>query len=733
MDPHSPAFVDAGLSLEEPARRDGADSRAVLMQRLRTAVAMVACMIVVTTVVDVPAGEVPPRLLLQLKAVDLLALAAIYALSRWTVALRQATVFACGVAALLCAGAAVSGIATGDSQGAVILCVGTALLAAAFLPWGMYAQLTTVVCGTVAIALNCNWLPSPPADPVSYQAVAAALLALAVSLVIAYERQTTWSAMRRENQARASAEARTATLHQHLERMVEQRTALLDATRTDLQRHVAGHAATLQMLRDKERQLLDIVDNSSAHIYVQDLHGRYRFIGIQSERFFGVSRDQLIGKTVADLFPAEAAAEFAAIDRAVLASNQAVESEDTLAGPAGPQTFLTLKFPLRDPAGATYGLCGISTEITERKQIEAELRRAEALLSSVIESTDEAIWSLDRDYRFTALNMVVRRHFRELFGREPEVGMSIDECLPAETVAYWRGRIAQALAGEQVVVEQTVTVGGALRELLVSLNPISEEGVVTGVVFFTKEVTAIKQAAERLRHRQAELAHALRLSTIGEMATGLAHSLRGPLAVIAGTARECRQLLQFGRLDAERLLPRLGQITAAALGAAESLRRLRSLVRKEGATSGTVDLNDAARDAARIVEVRHPEVPLRLVLAPNLPPVQGDRIQLVQVVLNLLLNGLDALQAVRSEQRTLVLRTGRTGSTAVEVTVCDTGSGVDPAMGDTLFAPFVTTKPNGLGMGLAIGRSIVEAHGGRLWTTPNPEGGSTFHFTLPLP
>ncbi len=718
---------------EELDRQARTEPEAALLQGVRVALAMVTGAVVLTTFADLSVGDVAPALLLRLKAIDLGLLALVYTLTRWTRIKPYATVVAWSVPVGLCTMLALSGIATGDSHGAVIMCVGALLVTATLFPWGIRAQLVAAACAGVAIAANLHWVPSESTIPVSYQAIAAAVLTLIVSVVITYERQVTWQAMHGENMARVRAEAQTATLHRHLEQVVNERTALLETTRQDLERQIAAYEATLLTLHRNEQQLRDIVDNSSALIFVKDLAGHYRFMGTRGERHFGVPREQIIGKTAADFFPAATAAASAANDRLVLTTRQPLEAEDTVTDSEGTRTYLTLKVPLRDAAGEIYGLCGISTDITQRKQMEDQLRRTETLLSSVIESSNEAIWSLDCDYRFTALNWVVRRRFPELFGTHPEIGMSLDACLPPETRRYWRARYEQALSGQHLVVEHPITIADAPYHILISLNPVREGGRVSGVVIFTKDITGFRRTEEALRQHQAELAHALRLSTIGEMSTGLAQDLRQPLAAIAAIARDCRQALRSGRIDPAAFAQRIAPVTAAALGAAESLRDLRRLVRKDSSMRDGVDVNEVTRNAARIIEARHPELPLQLALAPQLPLVHGDRVQLEQVVLNLLLNALDALHGVPTELRMLTVHTRLTDASTVEVSVCDTGTGLDPGMGESVFAPFVSTKLRGLGMGLAISRSIVAAHGGQLWSTPNPAGGSIFHFTVPLP
>ena len=178
----------------------------------------------------------------------------------------------------------------------------------------------------------------------------------------------------------------------------------------------------------------------------------------------------------------------------------------------------------------------------------------------------------------------------------------------------------------------------------------------------------------------------------------------------------------------------LEDIVADDKRASEVITRLRGLLRRGTFERSPLDLNEVTREVARLVrgDALAREVSIRLDLAPKLPPVQGDRVQLQQVLLNLILNSLDAMRETSAARRTLVLQTLPDGDAAIRVIVGDAGPGIDPASLEHIFDTFHTTKPGGLGMGLAIARSIVEAHGGRLWAENNPGGGATFIFTLPL-
>jgi signal transduction histidine kinase len=238
-------------------------------------------------------------------------------------------------------------------------------------------------------------------------------------------------------------------------------------------------------------------------------------------------------------------------------------------------------------------------------------------------------------------------------------------------------------------------------------------------------------AAQAGQH-QAELAHAARLSTLGGMAAGLAHELNQPLAAIVAYARGCARRIESGDASLASLLPAVDEIATQALRAGEILRRIRDFVRYGEQRREPVDVNELVREAARLadLEARQLGVTVRLELTPGIPQVEADGIQVEQVVLNLVRNGFEAMRETEGRDRVLSIRTAGEGG-RVEVAVEDTGSGVPTGIADRLFDPFFTTKHDGLGLGLSISRSLIEANGGRLWAASNGAGGATFRFALP--
>ncbi len=234
--------------------------------------------------------------------------------------------------------------------------------------------------------------------------------------------------------------------------------------------------------------------------------------------------------------------------------------------------------------------------------------------------------------------------------------------------------------------------------------------------------------------RQAALFHTSRLSTLGEMVSGLAHQLNQPLSAILSYGDASLRLLQAGPPDAPRIAKNLGEILRQGERAGILIRRMRALAKGRSSRFASVNLNETVRNAVTLTQwdLTQHGVFLNLELAEPLPPVHADEVQIEQVLLNLMRNAIDAMREVTGRQRLLTLRTAAQGSDRALVEVSDTGVGLPPEGIDLLFEPFFSTKPDGLGIGLSIGRSIVEAHKGTLAARSNPDRGATFFFTLPV-
>jgi C4-dicarboxylate-specific signal transduction histidine kinase len=251
-------------------------------------------------------------------------------------------------------------------------------------------------------------------------------------------------------------------------------------------------------------------------------------------------------------------------------------------------------------------------------------------------------------------------------------------------------------------------------------------------VGMAEDITERKRAEETLHQTQTELAHIGRLTALGELAASIAHEVNQPLAAIVGNADICLSWLKNNGSHLGKVREALADIVDDGNRAGQVIARVRSLIKKGEAQKERLDVNAVIRDAVALVsnEAIRRQVSLQAELCPNIQPVFGDRVQLQQVLLNLMMNGFEAM-ALDDGPRQLVVKSGDYNSEGVIVEVRDTGPRIDPPDLEQVFTPFYTTKSSGIGIGLSICRSIINGHGGKVWAAPNPERGAVFVFTLP--
>jgi two-component system sensor histidine kinase TtrS len=268
-----------------------------------------------------------------------------------------------------------------------------------------------------------------------------------------------------------------------------------------------------------------------------------------------------------------------------------------------------------------------------------------------------------------------------------------------------------------------------------SSTPIRGEGGQTlGSVVVFRDISERKQAEEVARQHQMDLAHVARLSTMGEMASGIAHELNQPLTAIATNAHACVRMLESGAAEHERCADVMERIGAQAERAGEIIRQLRQFVRKEPPERTLVDLNELIEEVLLLIqpEARWAGVRIQQDLDPSISLVMAQHIQIDQVILNLVRNAIEAMADMEEGERKLLIHTRMGGGNAVIVTVSDTGPGLSEEIREQVFNPFITTKPKGMGLGLSISKGIIEAHNGNLYVNSSPGRGAVFRFTLPV-
>ena len=289
----------------------------------------------------------------------------------------------------------------------------------------------------------------------------------------------------------------------------------------------------------------------------------------------------------------------------------------------------------------------------------------------------------------------------------------------------------RALAGE--AFSEMIEVQDMLLEMYYAPF-FDHEGTVAGVNGVAMDVTERKRTQEALRDAQIQLAHVNRITTMGQLATSIAHEVNQPVAAVLFNAHAALRFLQATPPDLEESRQALADIVKNGSRAGEVVARIRALIRKTPPQHDWLDVNEAVLEVVALTrdEGQRTGISLETQLAERLPRIPGDRVQLQQVMLNLIINAFDATSQITNGARKVLIGTHEDAVDGVIVTVKDTGTGLDPERLERLFEAFYTTKASGMGMGLAICRSIIEAHSGRVWATPNTPQGAIFQFALPV-
>ncbi len=389
--------------------------------------------------------------------------------------------------------------------------------------------------------------------------------------------------------------------------------------------------------------------------------------------------------------------------------------------------------PLIDTAGVQTGWMAAVTDITEPKRIRANLEAAQQRFEAVLDGLETAVFVADAR---TDEILFANRAFKVIHGFDAVGRSARGAAVPQPERGDYRvdprnlgpqdvptdlfdGELQHPLSGRWYHVRELATrwVDGRVVRM----------GVAT-------EITDRKHMEQVAREQEERLASTSRLITMGEMASTLAHELNQPLAAITNYSMGCVTRLRSGHYRPEDLLGAMEKAASQAERAGKIIRRIRDFVRKSEPRRAAVSLAEVMDDAQTMAELNTRRAGVKLVVdvPDTLPAVFADRIMVEQVVLNLLRNGAEAMAATPAEARVLEVRAREVAGGMVQVSVADRGHGISDEDLERLFKPFFTTKAEGMGMGLNICRSIIEFHGGRLWVEPNPDGGTIFHFTLPL-
>jgi PAS domain S-box-containing protein len=489
-----------------------------------------------------------------------------------------------------------------------------------------------------------------------------------------------------------------------------------------------------EALAASERNLKLTVDTIPALAWSTGPGGAADFFNQHYLDFVGLSTEQASGWGWTSTIHPEDIGGLAGTWQRILASGAPGEAEARMRRHDGEyRWFLFRASPLRDESGSIVRWYGVNTDIEDRKRAEAELRRA---YDSFIDAQ-----RLSHTGNFTA-DVVADEHtwseeLRRIFEFDPAMKVTVQavrDRIHPEDLPTFDAAFARALGGTDFdLVFRIVTPTGTVkhvRSLAHLVERIAGRPLFIGAM---QDVTETVLAEEALNRARSELAHVARVSTLGALTASIAHEVAQPLSGIITNASTCLRMLDADppNLDGARETTR--RTIRDGHRASDVITRLRALFGRKEFTQESVDLNEAAREvlALSLRDLQSSHVVVQQELAEDLPSVTGDRVQLQQVILNLLRNASDAMAGVGDRPRHLLIRTGREDGDRVRVTVRDAGAGIDPGSADRLFDAFYTTKSSGMGIGLSVSRSIIERHGGRLWYEPNDGPGATFAFSIP--
>ncbi len=489
-----------------------------------------------------------------------------------------------------------------------------------------------------------------------------------------------------------------------------------------------------QRLNEQESKLRILVDAAPVCIKCQTADGTILEINAAGTAMLEAeSAEQVNGSSVYSFICPEYHEPYAALTQRVFRGEKGRLEFDAVGHLGQKRRFETHAVPMHGPDGEITALLGITLDLTEKQRITDESKQNEARLRAIIESEPECVKLENADGTLLDMNPAGLA-ILEVTNRDQVIGKSIYRVIDPEHHAAYRAHSEAVFRGEKRTLEfRMKTSKGNWCWLDTHAVPMRDaNGEVVALLGITRDVTARKQTDEKLLQRQMELAHVCRLATLGEMASGLAHELNQPLCAISTYAEAVARTLKAGGTVPETACERLQHISTQAERAGMIIRGLRNLVAKKPIEPQVVSVNDLI---GNVLELLQPEfaarsITVRRELADPTPLALADPIHIEQVVLNLARNATEAMSQSRGP-RELVIRAGADDHGSIEITVQDNGPGVSETDMAQVFSPFYTTKENGIGMGLSISRSIIEAHNGHIAVSNNPDGGACLSFTLP--
>jgi PAS domain S-box-containing protein len=498
---------------------------------------------------------------------------------------------------------------------------------------------------------------------------------------------------------------------------------------------VTGLVRRLRDMAEVHREQVRLLDMTHDSVIVRDLNERVTYWNRGAEELYGWTREEVAGMTTPDLLKTKFPLPLDEI-RQILRRTGHWEGELQRTRRDGTQICVATRWSVqRDYDKRPVGTLETNNDITERKRAEEALARSQATYlaeAQKLSTTGSFGWNA-----VTREIMWSEETFR-IFGYEPTfkptVGSALRRVHPDDLALVRRVTDRAAAEKKEFDFEHRLLMpDGTVKQVRIVARVATDEPGSLQFVGAVMDITAAKQAQEQLHHAQAELAYVTRVTTLGELTASIAHEVNQPLAAIVTSGDASLRFLGQDPPQLDEVRAAVKRMISDGKRASDIVQRIRALTRKTEQQSAPVELNNVISDSVALTqrEMTSQRAVLHTELTPGLPAVAGDAVQLQQVIVNLIINGIQAMASIDDRPRELVIRSSRDEAGQVLVQVEDSGVGIDPQNATRLFNAFFTTKTDGMGIGLSVCRTIIEAHGGRLWASSNPGPGATFQFSLP--